>query len=139
MARKTQEGFPWKYRIVRGADYRSVYGAGVKIHCDRIILFGKANQVGHHRLGITVSRKVGSAVVRNRIKRLLREIFRKSVAATPNTIDLVVNAKREAAQAGYSDLREEFLSAVDRLSRRLSPGDLSRGAGSQEVPKPGAG
>lgn len=119
MVRKTQEGFPWKYRIVRSTDYRSVYGAGLKLHSERLVLFGKENCLGHHRLGITVSRKVGSAVVRNRIKRLLREIFRKSVAATPNTIDLVVNAKREAAQAGYSDLREELLSALERLRRRL--------------------
>ncbi len=123
MVRKTQEGFPWKYRIVRGADYRSVYGAGLKLQSERLVLFGKENCLGHHRLGITVSRKVGSAVVRNRIKRLLREIFRKSVVATPNTIDLVVNVKREAAQAGYSDLREELLSTLERLRRRIQGGD----------------
>ena len=104
---------------MRSADFRTIYGVGLKIHSERLVLFGKVNCLGHHRLGITVSRKVGSAVVRNRFKRLVREIFRKSVAATPNTIDLVVNAKREAAQAGYSDLREELLSALERLRRRL--------------------
>ncbi len=134
MARKTQEGFPWKYRIVRSADYRSVYGAGLKFHSERLVLFGKENHLGHHRLGITVSRKVGSAVVRNRVKRLLREIFRKSVAATPNTIDLVVNAKRDAAQAGYSDLRQEFLSVLDRLRQLLERREGGEIKGSQRAP-----
>ncbi len=112
-----------------------MYGAGLKLNGRRLVVFGKENQLGHHRLGITVSRKVGSAVVRNRVKRLLREIFRKSVAATPNTIDFVVNAKREAAQAGYTELREEFLSAMDRLSRRLMAEECRRVTSSPESPE----
>jgi len=122
VVRKTQEGFPWHYRIVRGADYRSVYNAGQKLHSERFVLFGKENRLGHHRLGITVSRKVGCAVVRNLIKRLFREIFRRSIATTPNTIDLVVNAKRGSAQAGFVDLREEFLCAMERLLQQLAAG-----------------
>jgi ribonuclease P protein component len=126
VVRKTQEGFPWHYRIVRGADYRSIYDAGRKLHSERFVLFGKENRLGHHRLGITVSRKVGSAVVRNRIKRLFREIFRRSIAATPSTIDLVVNAKRGSAQVGFEDLRGEFLCAVERLLRELTGSQADR-------------
>ncbi len=110
-----------------------MYGAGLKIHSQSFVLFGRENRLGHHRLGITVSRKVGSAAVRNRIKRLLREIFRKSVAATPNTIDLVVNAKREAAKAQYLELRDEFLAATERIRRRLESGDNRGAAGEPGV------
>lgn len=119
MVRKTREGFPRHYRIVRGAEYRSVYDTGLKLHSERFVLFGKENTLGHHRLGITVSRKIGSAVVRNRVKRLLREIFRKSISAIPNTIDIVVNAKRGSVQGGYDDLRKEFLSMTERLCMKL--------------------
>ena len=133
MVRKTLEGFPRHYRIVRGADYRSVYGAGQKHHSGSFVLFGKENHLGYHRLGITVSRKVGSAVIRNRTKRLFREIFRKSVTALPDSLDFVVNAKRECAAAVYRDLREEFLSAVARLGRQIEVEKLRKSKEKQDL------
>ena len=137
MVRKTREGFPWHYRIVRGADYRSVYSAGHKHHSGSFVLFGKENHLGHHRLGITVSRKVGSAVIRNRTKRLFREIFRKSVAAIPDSLDFVVNAKRECAEAAYRDLREEFLSAAARLVRQFKADKSNKSKELQSSPASG--
>jgi ribonuclease P protein component len=134
VVRKTPEGFPWHYRIVRGADYRSVYSAGLRLHSESFVLFGKENQLGHHRLGITVSRKVGSAVIRNRTKRLFREIFRKSVAAIPDNLDLVVNARRECAEAVYRNLREEFLSAIGRLRRQIDMDKQRKGKETRDLP-----
>ena len=115
MDNPTSERFPRQHRIVRPAEFRAIYERGAKLHSERFVLFGCSNSVGYHRLGITVSRKVGAAVVRNRVKRLFREIFRKSSAEIPRHFDLVVNAKRGAAAAVYSELREEFLSAASRL------------------------
>ena len=117
MVRKPQEGFPWHYRIVRGSEYRAVYDAGLKLHSERFVLFAKANTLGHHRLGITVSRKVGGAVVRNRVKRLFREIFRRSSVEIHPSFDIVLNAKRGCAEAGYRELRAEYLVAIGRICR----------------------
>jgi len=117
VVRKIQEGFPWHHRIVRGSEYRAVYDAGLKLHSERFVLFAKANTLGHHRLGITVSRKVGGAVVRNRVKRLFREIFRRSSAGIHPSFDIVLNAKRGCAGAGYRELRAEFLAVMGRISR----------------------
>ena len=109
------EGFPRRHRIVHGKQFRAVYDAGAKLHSENFVLFGRENTLGHHRLGITVSRKVGGAVVRNRVKRLFREIFRKSSADIPGHFDLVVNAKRSCVGAHYVELREEFIDAVRRV------------------------
>ncbi|HYK88441.1 MAG TPA: ribonuclease P protein component [Acidobacteriota bacterium] len=115
MVKTRREGFPRQHRIVRGSDYRSIYGTGRKLNSGRFVLFARENNLDHQRLGITVSRKVGGAVIRNRVKRLFREIFRKSSADLPDHFDLVVNAKRACAEASYGDLRDEFIIAVRRI------------------------
>ena len=117
MVKARREGFPRQFRIVRGSDYRAIYSAGLKLHSERFVLFGRENNLDHHRLGITVSRKVGGAVVRNRVKRLFREIFRKSSADLPNHFDLVVNAKRACVDASYNDLRDEFACSARKICR----------------------
>ncbi len=117
MAKALREGFPRQYRIVRGSDFRAIYKTGLKLNSERFVLFGRENHRNHHRLGMTVSRKVGGAVVRNRVKRLFREIFRRSTADLPNHFDLIVNARRSCADAAFSELRDEFLTAARRICR----------------------
>ncbi len=92
-----------------------MYEGGQKVNSERFVLFGRENNLDHHRLGMTVSRKVGGAVVRNRVKRLFREIFRKSSSDLPHHFDFIVNAKRACADAGYGDLRDEFIRAARRI------------------------
>jgi ribonuclease P protein component len=94
-----------------------MYQVARKISAERFVLFGRENNLRHHRLGITVSRKVGGAVVRNRIKRLFREIFRKSCADIPNHFDYVVNAKRGCEKASYQELYGEFVCAARKMGR----------------------
>ena len=94
-----------------------LYKTGRKIHSERFVLFWRENRIGHHRLGITVSRKVGNSVVRNRAKRLLREIFRKSFRKIPGQFDLVINVKSSCAGASYIELKSEFLAAAQRVGQ----------------------
>ena len=117
MAKATSEEFPHRVRIVKSADYRTLYNEGRKIQSGRFVLFGRENAIGHHRLGLTVSRKVGGAVVRNRIKRLFREIFRRSSVEIPGQYDIVINAKSGCVGASYVELRAEFLASAKRLCR----------------------
>jgi ribonuclease P protein component len=121
VANATSEGFPRRIRIVRSVDFRAIYKAGRKVHSERFVLFGRLNETGHPRLGLTVSRKIGGAVVRNRIKRLFREIFRKSLSNISGPLDLVVNAKAGCAGASYENLRAEFNAAARKLSRESFP------------------
>jgi ribonuclease P protein component len=84
------------------------------------------NSLQRHRLGIVASRRIGGAVVRNRVKRRLRELFRHSdpylqgqadTAARPG-YDLVVIARREAADAPFLQLSADFHAALGRLGAR---------------------
>ncbi len=73
------------------------------------------------RLGITVSRRVGGAVVRNRLKRLLREAFRRHKQTFPRGLELVVIARAEAAQVTYAQVEQE----VREVGRRIVSGASS--------------
>jgi ribonuclease P protein component len=66
------------------------------------------------RLGITVTRKIGNAVARNRIKRLVREVFRLNRVRLPEGLDLVWVAKQQAAQASFADVLDDFETLVRR-------------------------
>ena len=116
MTKATSEGFPHDARIVRSSDYRAIYRAGKKVYSESFVLFGRENGIGKARLGITVSRKIGNAVVRNRVKRLFREIFRRSIDEIPGQFDIVINARTGCPGVSYEELRAEFLKAAQRLS-----------------------
>lgn len=72
-------------------------------------------------MGITVSSKVGGAVQRNRIKRLMREVWRRDRDRFPQGLDLVFIAKKRATSACYSGLRRQVRELGERLGRRGTP------------------
>ena len=80
-------------------------------------MFALPNTLGHCRLGVTVTRKVGSAVRRNRVKRVLREIFRCEHRKLRVAMDLVVNAHPEILSAGTERVRTDLLACIGRLQR----------------------
>ena len=99
--------------------YLEVYERGHRVPGSFFILFGLPGRTSKSRLGITATKKFGHAVARNRIKRVVREVFRKnrSLAATP--IDLVVNVKMGAGEQSYDRLEADFTARMRELGRRL--------------------
>ncbi len=112
-------GFSKAERLRKRGEFLGVYERGDKIRATYFVLYMLENGRSHHRLGITASRKIGKAVVRNRIKRRLREIFRTNKRAIFPHCDLVVNAKRAAAQAGNQQIQEDILKGVQRWKRKI--------------------
>ncbi len=67
------------------------------------------------RLGLSVSKRVGNSVVRNRVRRRLKEIFRSLVADLPSDLDLVISARPAAAEASFEELNQEFLRSIRKV------------------------
>ena len=75
------------------------------------------NTVGKPRLGLSVSKKVGSAVKRNKVRRRLKEVFRSSMERISEDLDFVISARPAAAEATFEELNEEFLRSLHRFDR----------------------
>ena len=114
-------GFSKAERLRKRREFLGVYERGDKIQSTYFVLYILENGRPHHRLGITASRKIGRAVVRNRIKRRLREIFRTNKQAIFPHCDLVVNAKRAAARAHNQQIQEDILKGILRWKRKALP------------------
>lgn len=76
---------------------------------------------GGRRMGCTVPKSVGNAVVRNRVKRLIREVFRGMRERFPDGCALVVNAKRSAAGLSHAAALKAFGDVAERLAREGLP------------------
>ncbi|MEA2691849.1 MAG: ribonuclease protein component [Acidobacteriota bacterium] len=103
-------------RLRRRADYLRCYRTGRRRHGSLAILYFIPNELGHPRIGITASRKVGKAVVRQRLKRRIKESYRrwKRRGSLP-AMDLVVHLKPEAGKADYLSFRAELLRLLGGL------------------------
>ncbi len=107
------------YRIRRQADFQRAYGRRCTASDRLLLVFGCENDLPHPRLGLSVSRKIGKAVFRNRWKRLLREAFRLSRERLPAGIDLVVVPRRDA-EPKLSELLESLPRLAARITRKLN-------------------
>jgi ribonuclease P protein component len=111
------EGLPRARRVRKRAEYLAIQGGGRRLTADHYMLFARRadGEPGPARVGITVSRKVGGAVLRNRVKRWVRESCRRMKAELPAGMDLVIVARPSAAEAGYGPTAAELANLARRL------------------------
>lgn len=96
-------------------DFRRMYAKGESAAAPRLVLYCRKNRGGRNRLGLTVGTKVGKAVVRNRIRRRLREIYRLNEGSLLHGYDIVIVARGRAKDAPYHVLEADFLRLAERL------------------------
>lgn len=104
--------FTKRERIRNRKDYSRIYEQGVRDHSRRFTIITCPNKIGIRRLGLTVGKKVGNAVQRNRLKRLLREFFRLNKCRLPASQDIVIIAKRGISPVTYRDVCAELESCL---------------------------
>jgi len=95
---------------------RRVKGSTITAHV--LLAVGPVQSDATPKVGLVVSRAVGSAVVRNRVKRRLRELMRRRIASLPGGCLLVLRAHPAAAGASQADLAADLDLALGRLLRR---------------------
>lgn len=92
-------------------DFAALQAGGRSRSHSLVSIRTRPNEVGRDRFGISTGRRVGGAVVRNRVRRRVKEIIRHSTRPPTSGWDILVVCRPASASAGYSDLRE----AVERL------------------------
>lgn len=105
-------------RLTDSSEFEKVYRQGTAYRGKLFSVHAFPNELGTLRLGLSVSKKVGNAVVRNTLRRRLREIFASLSPDAGSALDLVVSARPSARDATFVELREEFSKALAKLKVR---------------------
>ncbi len=114
--------FPRSARVRSRADYLKIQHSGRKMGGRYLIILSMNNDLPASRFGITVSRKTGNAVTRNRVKRRIKELQRLNRDNIVPGKDIVVIATREASKATFEKMKMEYADLIKRagLTRGLS-------------------
>jgi ribonuclease P protein component len=102
-------------RLTAPADFRRCYRQGQRLRTSYFIVYAYRRGAGAVRLGLAVGKAIGSAVVRNRVKRRLRELFRRHKASVPEGYDLFVRATPPSATASFAELKQAWRHAIGIL------------------------
>lgn len=113
----SDQRLPRVLRLRRSADYRFVQGRGRRVRLAHVLVLYTPGRAPQSRFGLVVSRKVGNAVRRNRVKRWLREAIRRNRSALAGRWDLAIVAHPTAVHAGLVALESELREAFYRMSR----------------------
>lgn len=112
------ERFPKTARLRKRPQFLKLSRIGKKVHSSDFIVISKGTGNPESRLGITVSSKVGNAVVRNRIKRLVREAFRRRRHEFAPGLDVLVIAKKNHEKLSLQSVEEALVGSLTHRRSR---------------------
>lgn len=101
--------------LKKNYEFRRLYNKGKSAPTPYLVVYARRTGRPGNRVGITVSNKIGKAVVRNRVRRRLREIYRLHEAEVFRGTDLVIVARGKSVDAEYLQLEKAFLKACKQL------------------------
>ena len=126
-----QFSFPKKKRLVSNEQFKTVLSRNLRVSNGLLTLYIAENNCGYSRLGISVGKSYGNMVVRSRLKRLLREVFRQNQDRIPADFDYLLmisprwskkttdksRRKKAVKQLTYEQVRTSFLSLVNKAQK----------------------
>ncbi|MFL6247471.1 MAG: ribonuclease P protein component [Thermoanaerobaculia bacterium] len=118
MERLRSEALPKSRRLAKRPEFVRVYETGRKHFSRYAVLFFAGNDLQNSRIGITVTKKVGKANIRNRLKRWTREVYRRQrepLGLDARALDIVVNVKPAATEATFLDYSRDLTRALERV------------------------
>ncbi len=114
-----RESLSPRERIRAKRDFSFLYKEGLRYRGKYFNLVFLANQQSFSRMAVVVSRKVGGAAERNRIKRWMRELFRRNKSLLETPLDMIFVIKKEITDSTWTGLKVEYFSALEAISRRV--------------------
>ena len=106
---------PRASRLLRRAEFEAVYRSGGRRSSAQFVVHYRANGGSRSRFGSSVKKQLGNAVVRNRIRRRIREILRRNSSEIPSGWDMVIHPRRSVARANFVQLQAELLGLLRTL------------------------
>ena len=110
--------FSRQSRLRKHADFEKVYRSGRRLFCAHMtVIFLRRDSVppGPARVGFAITRMMGKAVDRNRVRRRLREATRLNLSAVGNAVDVVIHPKKSAQTMNFAELTQEVARAFERI------------------------
>ena len=102
--------------VKENGDFRRIYRRGRSAGSGGVVVYCLKNRKGMSRLGVTVSKKLGHAVVRNRVRRRIREIYRLNREKMLPGWDIIVVGRGRSVKGSYEKMNEAYLDCLGRLS-----------------------
>ena len=101
--------------VKQNSDFRRIYRRGRSAVSGGVVVYCLKNRQGMSRLGVTVSTKLGHAVVRNRCRRRLREVYRLHTPELKQGYDIILVARVRTAHASWPEIQKQFLKLCRKL------------------------
>lgn len=105
--------------LKKNHEFRRLYSKGNTAAGSGLVIYCRKNRLNRNRLGITVSTKIGHAVVRNRARRRLREVFRLNSPQLKSGYDIVLVARHRVVNMPWKELNHSFLRLAEKLNLLL--------------------
>ena len=109
-----------KYFIRKNKEYRTVYNKGISLANRHAVIFAMENFLGYSRFGYSVSKKIGKAVVRNKVRRRLKEVSRECGKRLASGYDYIIIARKGIEKLEFNIVRDAMENLVYRINKKIA-------------------
>ncbi|MGB9812600.1 MAG: ribonuclease P protein component [Thermovenabulum sp.] len=104
-----------RLRLTKNFEFNVVYKKGRRMVCPLFSMYIKKNKIGYSRFGISVSKKIGKSVVRNKIKRRIKEALRKNYSNIKPGYDIVISARKDISIADFHEIEKNIVELLKNM------------------------